>query len=228
MSLPAAQARNFRHLVFGLCLTPLLSGITYVSYVKWKLRKSAHRAISPQDMYYIRNMKGIAPSIIHNPGIRIESNFLSNEEQSRLCLDCKSLIALYGYSVIPFYVRPNFNKQLSYLESKSRVNAIKVSGRPIDEYALPKRTDAAEEMRIEQEELLPKLHSYQKNDPTQAPWMFGHKFNEELLPSSIKELILKIRSLSGTVLHQMPNYDVLCSLSLINRICSGECQGCYH
>lgn len=61
--------------------------ISYVGYVKWKMHKSTHRGFTANDMYYIRTMDGSTLTLNDNPGIRIESNFLSKEEQDRLRLE---------------------------------------------------------------------------------------------------------------------------------------------
>merc|ERR1719203_1185928 len=98
-----ASARRFTRIISLASLTPAISLISYVAYVKWKLHKSTHRPFTPDDMYYIRTMDGSTPSIMDNPGIRIESEFLTKEEQERLRFESKMMLSLYGYSAIPFW-----------------------------------------------------------------------------------------------------------------------------
>lgn len=66
------------------------------------------------------------------------------------------MIAQYGYSTIPYWSRPNWNKQISNLLSKTRVNATKVSGRkyedisrasPLNEHAKQLREEQIHQLK---------------------------------------------------------------------------------
>eukprot|EP01083_Nonionella_stella_P059351 155239_1 len=116
-------------------------------------------------------MDGSTPTIIDNPGIRIEPNFLSIEEQEKLRFESKMMLSLYGYSTVPYWTRPNWNKQIAGLISKTRVNSIKVTGRdPKKTMAQPPMTEHAKALREEQELALIKTKPYETNTETQAPW----------------------------------------------------------
>ena len=191
-------ARRFNRIVNIVSVAPLASLVGYVCYVKWKLHKSTHRAFTPNDMYYIRSMNGSTLSIMDNPGIRIERNFLSNEEQEKLRFETKMILSLYGYSTIAFWARPNWNKQIAGLLSKTRVNAIKVSGRDTSSSVhQPEMTEHARELKKEQEDALIKTKPYETNEPIRAPWGSAHSFQFNKLPKVYQDLINKIREMSG-------------------------------
>src|SRR5690606_37481660 len=92
------EIKKTKRVVWAVSVIPFLSMISYVSYVKYRTSKQQHRSFKPNDQHYLRNMNGSIPKIMDNPGIRIESKFLSYEEQKKLLLDCKILMNAYGYS----------------------------------------------------------------------------------------------------------------------------------
>lgn len=193
-------ARRFQRLVTIASVTPLCSLIGYVTYVKWKLHKSTHRPFVPDDQYYIRRMNGQAPSIMDNPGIRVEPDFLSEEEQEQLRFETKMMISLYGYSTISFWLRPNWNKQIASLSSKTRVNAVKVSGRDTDSNVhQPGMTEHAKQLKQEQETAIVKTKPYESNEPIRAPWGAAHSFDFDKLPKVYQDLVNKIRKLPGII-----------------------------
>lgn len=197
-----ASARRFKRMINILSVTPAMSLISYVCYVKWKMHRATHRAITPDDQYFIRTMDGSSPSLMENPGIRIESDFLSVEEQEKLRFESKMMLSLYGYSTIPFWTRPNWNKQISGLLSKTRVNAIKVTGRdPKQIMTEPPMTDHARSLREDQDAALVKTKPYEANEPTQAPWKWAHSFDINAMPKVYRDLIDKIKSLPGNHLN---------------------------
>lgn len=189
--------RNQR-IIKVICWTPLSLGLTYIGWVKWKLRRSSHRPFTPTDMYYMKKIGGGVPQITENPGIRVEPSFLNEAEQEDLRFDSRILVSHYGYSVIPFYVRRNFNKQIAFLKSDVKVNAFKVTGREPQENTLnPNRTKESEQMRQEREALIIKTNPWESNEPNAAPWNVGHSFDIKQLPQSFQNLIKKIQSLEG-------------------------------
>lgn len=191
-------ARRFTRIVNIASVTPLASLIGYVCYVKWKLHKSTHRGFTPDDMYYIRTMNGSTIPIMDNPGIRIEPNFLNEEEQEKLRFETKMMLSLYGYSTIAFWARPNWNKQIAGLLSKTRVNAIKVSGRDTASAVhQPEMTEHARELKKEQEDALIKTKPYETNEPNRAPWGSARSFDWDKLPKTYQDLVNKIRNMSG-------------------------------
>lgn len=199
-----ASARRFSRMITIASVTPALSLMSYVCYVKWKMHRSTHRAITPDDQYLLRTMDGSTPSLLDNPGIRIESDFLSEEEQEKLRFESKMMLSLYGYSTIPFWTRPNWNKQISGLLSKTRVNAIKVTGRdPKQIVADPPMTEHAQTLREDQDAALIKTKPYEANEPTQAPWGWAHSFDYNAMPKVYRDLIDKIKALPGVKMREI-------------------------
>eukprot|EP01083_Nonionella_stella_P257920 882280_1 len=204
-----ASARRFQRLVSILSCSPALGLITYIGYVKWKLHKSTHRPFTPSDMYHIRTMDGSTPGIMHNPGIRIESDFLTPQEQERLRFESKMMLSLYGYSTIPFWTRPNWNKQISGLLSQTRVNAIKVTGRDQNK-ALKEipMTDHAKSLREEQEAAIIKTKPYETNEQRPAPWKSAHSFEYSALPKIYQDLVEKIKQLPDYKLGTVRDFSI--------------------
>ncbi|ETO19194.1 hypothetical protein RFI_18037 [Reticulomyxa filosa] len=193
-----ASMRAERIFYIGCC-APLLSGIGYVAFVKLRLRNSQHRPVSPVDNYYIKNMKGQSPLLGENPGIRIEENFLSPNEQKQLRLDAHVLLNQYGYSSIPFYMKDTFLKQLGMYQSRPtlKVNAFKCSGRPpADELQESNWTPAIQQAKKEHDAHEKPQYAYESNPPVAAPWGCGNGLNVRQLPSSFQTLISKIKSQS--------------------------------
>ena len=195
-----AKQRRLRKMITIACLTPLASGISYITYVKWKLGQASHRAFTPSDMYYLRTMDGSVPQITENPGIRVEPSFLSESEQNQLRFDCKVLLAHYGYSVIPYYIKPHFDKQISKLRSSTKVNAFKASGKEINMDLNVNIGGDIDELKRQQESLVVKTNPWESNKPNAAPWGVGHSFDVKQLPQSFQNLVKKIQSLEGTII----------------------------
>jgi len=204
-----ASARRFSRMVNVLSLTPAVGLLSYVCFVKWKMHRATHRAITPDDQYFIRTMDGSTPSLLENPGIRIESDFLSPEEQQKLRFESKMMLSLYGYSTIPFWTRPNWNKQIAGLLSKTRVNAIKITGRdPKQIISDPPMTDHARSLREEQEAALVKTKPYEANEPSQAPWKWADSFDLNAMPKVYRDLIDKIKALPGYKLGAVRDFSI--------------------
>ena len=193
--------KKWRRGLYFISYAPLLSGITYILYVKFKLRKAQHRAINVYDMHYIKRLDIDNPimTMTDNPGIRIEEKFLSKDEQKRLKMDAKQLVYTYGYENIPYFAIPNFQKQAMYLNAKTVVNNIRVTGRePDGAHTRPATQEIDEELQAERDRLSKaKTASYEVNNPNVAPWNSANKFDINQLPNSFKDLINKIKKNSG-------------------------------
>merc|ERR1719461_1935004 len=99
-----------------------------------------------------------------NPGVRVELGFVRDSEEEQLIQDCRILLTQFGSDYIAPHMRGMYEQQLSHLDSPTRVNTWRATGRPQGE-----------------------------DDPI-AKWKYGHYFDKSELPKSIQNLIERIQN----------------------------------
>jgi len=113
-----------------------ISGITIcifgvINYISERNSQDGHRSAWPStDGKYLRTVKGKKVKGTNNPGIRIESKFLSDTEGEELFQELRTLMTEQGFNQINDDLKERFENEQEYLNSKLEPNHLRLTGRP--------------------------------------------------------------------------------------------------
>jgi hypothetical protein len=100
-----------------------------------------------------------------NPGVRVEPNLLSEDEEIALEKELRSVVSQYGINHISPELNEVYDRQMDYIPQQTRplINMVRVTGR------------------------------FESEAQKLAPWGYGDNFDAEKVPPLLRKLLLKVQ-----------------------------------
>lgn len=121
------QEQEIRMLCLGGVTIFIFGSIHFFSE---RRAQEGHRSPWPKDSRYLKSVRGHTITKRNNPGIRIESKFLSANEGESLFEELKALMQEKGFNQINDDLKEKFINEQAYLSSAPEPNHLRLTGRP--------------------------------------------------------------------------------------------------